>query len=185
LPATRFPLPQVTDRLVLRPFAVEDAEAIYSIHGDPVASHFMGGTLTREQSCDNLCALIRRVDASGYGPFAVTLAGSDEAIGWAGIQQLPGEARLEILFALVPTYWRLGYATEASTRLLGIAFDNLGLREVFATVHPENQASIRVLTRLGFTPLGPYVHKLRQVEGVLYRVDGAEFASASAAKTGP
>lgn len=175
----------MTERLVLRPFAVEDADAIYSIHGDPLASQFMGGRLTREHSFDNLCALIRRVDASGYGPFAVTVAGSGEPIGWAGIQQLPGEGCLEILFALVPTHWGRGYATEASRRLLCIAFNDLGLREVFATVHPENQASIRVLARLGFKSLGPYVHKLRQVEGVLYRVDGAEFASAGAAKTGP
>lgn len=144
----------------------------------------MGGTLTRDQSFDNLVALIQRVDYSGYGPFAVTVAGSNAAIGWAGIQQLPGEACLEILFALVPTQWGRGYASEASRRLLCIAFDDLALQEVYATVHPENQASIRVLMRLGFKSVGPYVHKLGDVEGVLYRVDGVAFSNAGTPKGG-
>ena len=180
LPRRPFPLPQVTARLTIRPFTLDDAEAIFSVHGDPECSRYMGGTLTREQSRENLQALVARVQETAYGPFALERLDTGNVIGWAGIQQLPGEPHLEVLYALQRAQWVCGYATEAAERLLEIAFKELSLEIVVATVEPRNDASIRVLSRLGFRVVGPYRHKLHPAEGVLYRLDRAAFLRALA-----
>jgi RimJ/RimL family protein N-acetyltransferase len=152
-----------------------DADAIYAIHGDPLATRYMGGTLTREQSLDNLRALIVRVEDTGYGPFAVERRNDAELIGWSGVQQLPGYPMIEIIFAFETGSWGHGYATEVSAALLRQCFSQVGLHEVVATVDPRNLASIRVLNKLGFESVGPITHKLNHAQGILYRVTPERF----------
>ncbi len=170
LPVLRFPLPQRTRRLLIRAFTPEDAEAIYAIHGDPVATHYMTGVLSPEASRANLLALIARVNSTGYGPYAVVLRESGQVIGWAGIQQVPGERLIEVLFAFQANHWGHGYATESARALLSVCFRELGFEEVVATVDPRNLASITVLRKQGFVLDGPFHHKLIDAHGDLYRV---------------
>jgi len=175
LPRTRFPAPLSTPRLRVRHFTLADADAIYRLHCDPHVSRFMGGTLTREQSLHNLSALVARVEATGYGPFAVERRDDSQVIGWSGVQQLPGYPMVEIIFAFEPYSWGRGFATEVSVALLKRCFGEIALQEVVATVDPRNLASIGVLLKLGFVSVGPITHKLNQAEGVLYRVTPERF----------
>ena len=178
LPTLRFPLPQRTARLFIRAFTPEDEEAIFAIHGDPLATRYMTGPLTREASRANLAALIRRVEETGYGPYAVVLRETGQVIGWAGIQQVPGEHLIEVLFALQAEHWRHGYATEASKALLSVCFHEFAMEEVVATVDPGNLASIAVLRKQGFVFGGPFHHKLLDAHGHLYRVTREQFERA-------
>ena len=178
LPGEPFPLPLQTERLRLRPFSLNDAEALFAIHGDPVACRYMTGTLTRAASLDNLKALISRVDQTGYGPFAVELLSTPEVIGWAGVQQLPGYPMLEVLFALKRERWGVGYASECCQALLSKTFRQLGVEEVVATVDPRNLASIAVLLKQGFVLSGAFIHKLQDAHGHLYRVTRDQFERA-------
>jgi RimJ/RimL family protein N-acetyltransferase len=178
LPASRFPLPLATERLQLRPFAMDDAGDLFAIHGDEIACRYMAGTLTREASLDNLRALISRVNETGYGPFAVELPPAGEVIGWAGVQQLPGYPMLEVLFALKRERWGLGYASECCQALLKTTFRQLGVKEVVATVDPRNVASIGVLRKQGFVYDGPFAHKLKNAQGHLYRVTRDQYEQA-------
>lgn len=175
LPRNRFPVPLATPRLRVRHFTLGDAEAIYRLHGDPDVSRYMGGTLTRDQSLDNLRALVARVEATGYGPFAVERRDDSQLIGWSGVQQLPGYPMLEIIFAFEPHSWGRGFATEVSVALLQRCFGEIALQEIVATVDPRNLASIGVLLKVGFQSVGPITHKLNQAEGVLYRVTPDRF----------
>lgn len=178
LPTLRFPLPQRTARLLIRAFTPEDEEAIFAIHGDPLATRYMTGPLTREASRANLAALIRRVEETGYGPYAVVLRETGRVIGWAGIQQVPGEPLIEVLFALQAEHWGHGYATEASKALLSVCFHEFAMEEVVATVDPRNLASIAVLRNQGFVYDGPFHHKLIDAHGHLYRVTREQFERA-------
>jgi RimJ/RimL family protein N-acetyltransferase len=135
----------------------------------------MGGALSRNQSLDNLCALVARVEATGFGPFAVERRDDSQVIGWSGVQQLPGYPMIEIIFAFEPASWGRGYATEVSVALLQRCFGEIALPEVVATVDPRNLASVGVLRKLGFESVGLITHKLNQAEGVLYRVSPERF----------
>jgi len=55
----------------------------------------------------------------------------------------------EIGYVLNPESSGHGYATEAVRRLLGLAFDDLGLHRVIARVDARNEASARLTRRLG------------------------------------
>ncbi len=175
LPAMRFPLPLATKRLEIRAFSMADADALYAIHCDPQACRYMNGTLNRSESRKNLAALIKRFDASGYGPFAVSLLATREVVGWAGVQQLPGFERIELLFAFQRSHWRKGFASEASQALLEQCFEHLSLDEVVASVDPENLPSIAVLKQLGFQLEGAFTHKVAPVDGHLYVLSAERF----------
>ncbi len=178
LPALRFPLPQLTRRLRIRPFKPADADAIFAIHGDSEATRYMTGPLSREASLANLSALIDRVESTGYGPYAVELRDSPTVLGWAGVQQVPGEHLIEVLYAIRREAWGQGYASEAAEALLGVCFGTLDLPEVVATVDPRNAPSIAVLRKLGFSYDRPFTHKLVDCHGHLYRVTREAFERA-------
>lgn len=60
----------------------------------------------------------------------------------------------QIGYKLDPLYQHQGYATEALLTAVDIAAAELNLHRITAYVLPENQPSIRLLDRLGFTPEG-------------------------------
>ena len=53
-------------------------------------------------------------------------------------------------YKLLPEYQKKGYALEAITRLISAIFDEEKLHRVEAFVLRDNQASINLLTRIGF-----------------------------------
>jgi RimJ/RimL family protein N-acetyltransferase len=57
--------------------------------------------------------------------------------------------RGEIGYVLAREWWGLGYASEATRRLLAFGFDQLGLHKISATCDPENRASVAVLMKNG------------------------------------
>lgn len=72
-----------------------------------------------------------------------------ELIGFCGLDHLWGGEEIEIGYWLAPDYWGKGLATEAAQAVLRYGFGRLGLLRIVAVAHPENQASIRVLEKLG------------------------------------
>jgi RimJ/RimL family protein N-acetyltransferase len=61
---------------------------------------------------------------------------------------------VDVGFAFLPEAWGKGYARESAAAVLAHARDVLGLRRVPAIPSPDNQASIRVLERVGMRPEG-------------------------------
>lgn len=62
--------------------------------------------------------------------------------------QLP-DCDIEIGYILKPSAWGNGYATKAAERLLKFAFEDTPLTEIVGVIDPENEASRRVLMKLG------------------------------------
>lgn len=79
----------------------------------------------------------------------------DEPIGvvaFEGIDKEVGTA--EINYWIVPAHWGNGYATEAADRLIQYGFRQRNLHKIVARVSEFNDASKRVLEKLGFTEEG-------------------------------
>jgi ribosomal-protein-alanine N-acetyltransferase len=66
-----------------------------------------------------------------------------------GLQHLPELIETEVGFLLDRPYWGRGYATEATMSCLQFGFEHINLGHIIALVHPENQASRRVLEKCG------------------------------------
>jgi RimJ/RimL family protein N-acetyltransferase len=84
----------------------------------------------------------------------------------------------EIGYALREDIWNRGYGTELAKALIETGFATLGMHRVWATVHPQNVASIRVLEKAGMTYEGRLRDHLRMPGGwrdsLLYAVLGGD-----------
>ena len=151
MPATRL----VTPRLVLRPVAVADLEPLKAIWSDPAVMAHMGrGTRDAAESMQRFEELIEHQRRHGFGKWAAVEQASGELIGYCGVELYGNGSDVELGFSLARSAWGRGYATEAARAWLDHAFDALGFARVLALVKPENTASIRVLEKIGMTPVG-------------------------------
>lgn len=142
-----------TDRLLLRPFTVDDAGPFAAMNADPeVMRHFTTGPLDRDASDAALARIAERFAADGFGLSAVCRLDDGAFLGWTGLNRhrwYPDD--VEIGWRLVRAAWGHGYATEAATAWVRRAFGLLELPRLISVTVPENLRSIAVMGRLGFT----------------------------------
>jgi ribosomal-protein-alanine N-acetyltransferase len=84
--------------------------------------------------------------------------GIDAAGGLVGMVRLGIDSErhrsADLGYGVGPDEWGQGYATEAARLIVRFGFETLGLHRIWATHHPENLASRRVLDKLGFVEEG-------------------------------
>lgn len=78
------------------------------------------------------------------------------------------DSNAEIGWALHPNFQGKGYAREAATALLDLAFDELHLHRVFANLDPRNDDSVRLCLALGMR------HEAHHVEDLWFKGDWAD-----------
>lgn len=151
-----------TERLVLRPFTTDDADALFDVFSRPEVARWSGtGTVMtqRQEAVDRIARMPERAGPHpAAGVFAVCPEGSERPVGMAVLVPIPsshGVDRddLEIGWHLHPDAWGHGYATEAATALVERARD-AGVSHVVAVTDPANEASQAVCRRLGMSDLG-------------------------------
>jgi len=137
-----------TSRLVLRRAKVADLTAIHALLCNVRATAFSSDPPhhSLEQSRKWLADMIA-IPAQQGEDFVVEHEG--RVIGKAGLYRFP-----EIGFIFHPDVWGSGFALEAIRPLLDRAFNVHALRSVTAEVDPCNEASLRLLDRLGFYRTG-------------------------------
>ncbi|GGP64714.1 GNAT family N-acetyltransferase [Saccharothrix coeruleofusca] len=141
-----------TERLLLRPFTPADHAALHSWQSRPdVVRYLYGGPRTHEQTAESLALKCSVTWPSEEGQhLALALQRGDEVIGETVLKWHSREHRQgEIGYILHPDHHGRGYATEASRAMLRLAFENLGLHRVTASCDARNEASWRVMERLG------------------------------------
>jgi ribosomal-protein-alanine N-acetyltransferase len=140
-----------TERLVVRRFKASDSELFFQVNGNPEVMHFIRPAKSRED-CD---AFFREnlsfyLDHSLLGRFAVFTKTGEEFVGTFAYLYLSGEADFHLGYALLPTAWNRGYATELVRTGVPHFFANTSHPSIFAITSTENIASQRVLLKAGF-----------------------------------
>ena len=146
--------PLQTDRLLLRPFAATDFDALLAIQSRAdVARYLYWDPRTAAEVRETLDVKVRATAIVAEGDnvsLAAVLRESGELIGDCSLHWASAEHRqAEIGFAFHPDHHGHGYATEAAAALLALAFDDLKAHRVFGRLEARNTASARVLERLG------------------------------------
>jgi RimJ/RimL family protein N-acetyltransferase len=156
-----------TERMLLRTYGLDDLAATHDLNSrEEVTRYLPYGTRDLDASRRALGRYqTTELSADGDG---LTLAGFDRASG-----RLVGEFFLflrsrehrtgEIGYVVHPDLWGRGFAVEGSRHLLEIAFGPLDLRRVVARLDARNEASGRVLARLGMR------HEARLVQNELFK----------------
>ena len=71
---------------------------------------------------------------------------------------VPGAGGVEVGWRLARHAWHHGYATEAARAALGVAFDGVGLSEIWSMTAVLNEPSQAVMRRLGLTWVASFDH---------------------------
>ncbi len=142
-----------TPRLLLRPWTPGDVEALFEILQEPDLLRYFPNP--DPPGRDIVETYINRQLAHwkefGYGHWAVILPEEDQVLGWNGLEFLPELGECEVAYLLSRRVWGRGYATESARAALRFGFERAGLGSIIGLVHPENEASIRVLKKCGLS----------------------------------
>jgi [ribosomal protein S5]-alanine N-acetyltransferase len=142
-----------SERLELEPFSFQDTPFLHALWTDPSVRRYLWDdrAITAEEAAAVIAASRLSFQLHGFGMWVLRLKPDLVPIGFCGLRHF-GEppVDVEVLYALLPSHWHLGLATEAASTVLGFAFTT-GLPRVFAGADPPNAASIRVMRRLGMT----------------------------------
>ncbi len=141
-----------TERLILRPIALEDLDAFAEIYADPEVVRFIdGATSTRDETRGWIEAQILRNEVEGWDRRSVLLARDGTVLGRCGISvwEIEGRQEHEIGYLFGRPHWGKGYATEAAFAMRDRAFGEMGLRRLIALIDHGNVASKNVARKLG------------------------------------
>jgi RimJ/RimL family protein N-acetyltransferase len=153
-----FDLPLTTDRLLLRAHRPDDLDDLVVFHGDPLVTRYIPWpTRTREQTRQALEGRVGHTTAAAPGDWII-LAMQERDTGTVVGEVLlkrEGDGRAEVGYAMRTDRQGKGLASEAVAALLDAAAATLGVTDVEAIVVDGNDASVRLLLRLGFEAVGP------------------------------
>lgn len=143
-----------TPRLVLREIAMDDAPALLDIFGDADAMRWYGtdplATLEQARQMVEKFAGWRNLPAPGVR-WGLALREGGPLIGSVGLFKWnPGWRCCTLGYELARTRQGQGLMSEALRAALAWGFKHMALNRIEAQVHPDNQASLTLLERLGF-----------------------------------
>jgi RimJ/RimL family protein N-acetyltransferase len=151
-----------TDRLLMRRWLDSDREPFAALNGDPETMRFFPSTLDRAASDAFVDRIESLFEEQGYGLWALEVPATGKFIGYTGLSPMPagvpGAGGVEVQWRLAKHAWHHGYATEAATAALGVAFGGAGLDEVWSMTAVLNQPSLAVMRRLGLTEVAKFDH---------------------------
>ena len=141
-----------TKRLVLRRMSVADAEFILALVNEPAFIRNIGDKGVR--SVDDARAYILNGPMSsyakhGYGLYRVDLKENGDPIGICGLLKRDALDDVDIGFALLEKFRGRGFATESAAAVMEYGRRALRLERIVAITSPDNDASIRVLGKIG------------------------------------
>lgn len=142
-----------TDRLILRHLTVDDAPFILNLLNQPSFLRFIGdkGVRNLDQAGEYiLTGPVASYQLNGFGLYLTQLR-AGTPIGMCGLVRREVLDHPDVGYAFLPEYWSQGYAFEAARAVLRYAGESLHLGKILAIVSPDNEGSIRLLTRLGLT----------------------------------
>jgi ribosomal-protein-alanine N-acetyltransferase len=148
------PLPLATERLRLRPPALDDLDAWHAISRDAEEAWFGAPRSTLDDARANLTRHMAHHEQHGFGICVVELRSKGEVIGAAGLTHLEDGPEVEVGYRFLKEHWGKGYATEAAAASIAFGLDELGLERVVAVTLPTNRASRRVMEKCGMTFVG-------------------------------
>jgi RimJ/RimL family protein N-acetyltransferase len=152
--------PLITERLRVRPWRREDAEAALAIYGAGEVTRWLTPAMERVDDLEGMRIVLdqwseeQQTMPAPRGRWAVEMRDGGEVIGGLAIRLLPPyKEDLELSWQLRPEAWGRGYASEAARELVRWAFTQ-DIDELFAVARPNNIRAIGTARRVGMEWVG-------------------------------
>jgi RimJ/RimL family protein N-acetyltransferase len=141
-----------TERLILTPMKMEDADLILKLYNAPNFIKFIGDrNIKTIQDAENYIKnkFLPQIERLGYGNYLITTKVDQKKIGGVGIFEREGLEVQDIGFSFLPEFEGKGFGFEAASKLLETAFENFNLKNIAAITSKENIASQKLIEKLG------------------------------------
>ena len=141
-----------TERLVLRRLSADDAEFILELLNQPSFLQYIGdkGVRNNDDAINYIqTGPVASYERFGFGLYLVELKDTAVPIGICGLLKRDTLPDVDVGFAFLPDYWSRGYAFEAAAAVMNYGKEVLGLRRIVAITSLDNEASIRLLAKIG------------------------------------
>jgi RimJ/RimL family protein N-acetyltransferase len=139
-----------TERLLLRPPMVGDAEQVFTRYASvPDVTRYLAWRRHETLADTEAFVDFSKIEwaAMGCGPYLVLSRDSGVLLGGTGLSIQGDHAETGYVFAR--DAWGHGYATEVLSAMVALA-KTLALTELTAQCHCDHRASVRVLEKCGF-----------------------------------
>jgi RimJ/RimL family protein N-acetyltransferase len=143
-----------TQRLSLRELTPDDAQFILKLLNEPSFLRYIGDNKVRNlEDARNYISNgpVASYERNGFGLYLVELKKPHTPIGICGFLKREELPEPDIGFAFLPEFWSKGFAFEAAAALLQDGRERLELQRILAITSLDNDASIKLLQRLGFS----------------------------------
>lgn len=169
-----------TKRLLLRNVTADDVDAMFDYRNNEMCSRYQRGQTKAYRGIEELVQRRKEDRISAEAPFmlAAALKDTNEMIG--EIVVMPNENTFSLGYTFSYKYHRQGYAFEALALLIDFLHEKYVDWEFISFTAPENEASRRLLTKLGYRDLGYIPSRESQAFGKwITEATELEFAQAS------
>jgi RimJ/RimL family protein N-acetyltransferase len=138
-------------RVTLRELRASDAPSLFAMLTTEEVSRFISPPPTTVDGFERFIAwTIRQRSAGTYACFAVTLHGSDTAIGIFQLRELdPGFGTAEWGFAIGSPFWGTGAFKEGAELMVQFAFETVGVHRLEARAAVRNGRGNGALRKIG------------------------------------
>jgi ribosomal-protein-alanine N-acetyltransferase len=146
-----------TERLIFRQHVLADLDAFCAMEADPDVRRYVGGRpRPREEAERRFMEGALKPATNRMAMWATVLKSTHQYIGRCGVYPhfkdeggvYEGEGALGLYIAT--KYWGRGYATEAGFAFVKFGFDELKFNKIVTDIDTRNDASVRVIEKLGF-----------------------------------
>ena len=179
-----------TERLLLRPWSLDDAEDMLAYSQDEEMARYIPGVsqpFTRSDAEQFVAQrILKSWDTSPQ--FAIVL--SSNVIGGIGLDIDVDNAIWDLAYGIAMAHWGKGLTTEAAQAVTDWGFKEYGLEKVLAIADLRNKGLWRVMEKLGLTREGVLRSVTQARDGsrsdkVYYGVLRSEWEAAHDLGTGP
>ncbi|PQB04050.1 GNAT family N-acetyltransferase [Aureitalea marina] len=146
-----------TERLSFETISTEDAIFLLELHNSKPWQQNIGdrGLRTEEDAANYIRDSYLPLYEQGLGPYKLVLE-SGETIGTCGMYQRDNLDHPDLGYALLPEYFKQGYALEATQVFIEQVRKEGQHQKLLAITLPSNLPSVSLLKRLGFQLDGPF-----------------------------
>lgn len=160
-----------TERLLLRPTSVEDAEFIFELQNSPKWLQHVGDKNIRTVEDAEIFIrekMLPQLQRLGYSNYTLIRKTDHQKIGTCGLYDREGIEGIDIGYAMLPEFEGKGYAFEAAQKIKTVAFDDFGQKVISAITSKENLPSQKLLEKLGLRLTGTKILPNQEKELLFY-----------------
>lgn len=164
----------ITERLILRPFELSDAERVYELCNN---YNVYKSTLTLPYPYPLDCALSwiptheENFNNNKHYEFAITDKLTSKLYGAIGLTNNQTHRNGELGYWIDEENWGKGYATEATNAVIAFAFSEKNYHKVYARYFASNLGSGRVMQKSGMVQEGvllQHIYKENKYEDLIH-----------------